>query len=815
MQNSHHRHLSCVVISFASSALLGLFLTSNQSVVHADTVNQQTITKQNQNPVKVYTNSDKQSKPNNDYWKNPVDYKNDVPVQFLGINDLHGNIDTISRAFVGHKMYQNAGNAARLASYLNNAENDFKSKNPNGTTFRVEAGDMVGASPATSSLLQDEPTMKSLKAMGINIGTLGNHEFDEGLDEFHRIVEGQAPEKGKYNKIEEQYPHENSGLQIVVSNLVNKSDGKVPFGWKPYLIKDIDDNGKKVKVGFIGIETTDLYKLTFAKNIKDYQVLDEAESIAKYDKVLQDQGVHAIVVLAHTAVSTYKGKTSGDAVDILQKLYRIEPNNSVDLYIAAHSHQYANGTVGHTKLVQADKFSMAYDDAIGYIDPKTNDFVRGSLVTHVYPVMSEKNDPSTKSDPKVEAIIKDAQKRTAQITEAPVGKAAQAEDITTTTNASRESAVGDLVVDAQLSEAHRMGIAADFAIINGGGVRSNLKVEKDGTIKWKSAQAVQPFNNQIQVFELTGKQIQTLLNSQYEGNGERYYLVSGMKYVYTDNAKSKEAHQVAVMYDENGKPLDLNKTYRVITSNYLVDSTKELKGAKKVADVGVDTDLFVNYFEHQTAAGNLIKVPVLDRKEYVSPAKAAELIKQAQNQAADQKPVEPTKTETPEVSENTQTNTTLEQLANKQPQDYSQEVYLPVIHNNKNWKVRLLDENGKYLDRFLDTAQVIKVSNKKTINGRIFYQIAGTKTWIPSQFVVSAQKETLLSAVGYIPVVTAHPTWKVRLLDQDGHYVNQYLPTKSSWKVFAKKVINGRLCYRLGNQRQWIPEQYLQFLKNA
>ncbi len=51
---------------------------------------------------------------------------------------------------------------------------DFKDKNPEGNTFRVEAGDMVGASPATSSLLQDEPTMKSLKAMNVNIGTLGN-----------------------------------------------------------------------------------------------------------------------------------------------------------------------------------------------------------------------------------------------------------------------------------------------------------------------------------------------------------------------------------------------------------------------------------------------------------------------------------------------------------------------------------------------------------------------------------------------------------------------------------------------------------------
>lgn len=263
---SHHR----VLIGSLTSAVLLSLLLVNSGSVKAEDVGQTDRTNQLQqnNIIRVTTNRDNAKKPNNDYWKNPIDYKEDIPVQVLGINDLHGNLDTTGKAYVGRRVSHNAGGIARLSSYLNNAESDFKSKNPNGNTFRVEAGDMVGASPATSSLLQDEPTMKSLKAMNINIGTLGNHEFDEGLEEFNRIVEGKAPQKGQFNEEEQNYPHENSDLQIVVSNVVNKNDQTVPFNWKPYLTKEVKAGNKRSKIGFIGIVTADMPKLTFCKESK-------------------------------------------------------------------------------------------------------------------------------------------------------------------------------------------------------------------------------------------------------------------------------------------------------------------------------------------------------------------------------------------------------------------------------------------------------------------------------------------------------------------------------------------------------------------
>ncbi|MCG4651134.1 hypothetical protein L0P02_14280, partial [Bifidobacterium longum] len=68
--------------------------------------------------------------------------------------------------------------------------------------------------------------------------------------------------------------------------------------------------------------------LTLYDNYKDYEILDEAETIAHYEKILRNQGVNAIVVLAHTGVETKNGETKGTAVDIIQKLYQIDPDNS-------------------------------------------------------------------------------------------------------------------------------------------------------------------------------------------------------------------------------------------------------------------------------------------------------------------------------------------------------------------------------------------------------------------------------------------------------------------------------------------------------
>ena len=547
-------------------------------------------------------------------------YRKDIAVQILGINDLHGGLETTGSVTIGEKTYTNAGTAARLAAYLNQAQSQFKKVTKSSNTLRLEAGDMVGAAPANSSLLAHESTMHVLKAMNFKTGTLGNHEFDRGLGEFNRILTGKAPAKSA-DSLVKNYPHYNSGVKIVVANLVNKKTKKIPYGYKPYTIKTVKQNGKKAKIGIIGIETSTLPSLTLYDNYKDYDVLDEATTIAKYDKILKKKGVNAVVVVAHTGVSTLNKQTSGPSVDILQKLNKLDPNNNVGLYIAGHSHQYANAKVGKTRVVQAVYTGKAYNNSWAYINPKTGKFA--NVNSHVYPVLSSQDDPKTVANAKVSKIVAKADALVGPKVNQIIGKAATAENITGRLNnsATMENAVGELVVDGQLYAAKKAGLNPDFAITNTGGVRADLIVNSNKEITWGSATAVQPFGNILQVVEMTGAQLKTALNEQYDENQQYYLQIAGLKYTYAKKADTNQPYEVKEITDSKGNLVTDDKTYRVVINDFLHgggDNFFAFKNTKIIGSVGTDTEVFVNYIKAMSTGDNSVVAPKLDRKVLVN-----------------------------------------------------------------------------------------------------------------------------------------------------------------------------------------------------
>lgn len=587
-------------------ALFGLLLTSD-SVIYAD--------------VQITNNADNYSKPSlePDYKKADISNSDNIAVQFLGINDLHGGLETTGSVDIGTKTYEDAGTVGRLASYLNQAESQFKKVTQSDNSLRIEAGDMVGAAPANSSLLAHESTMHVLKAMKFKIGTLGNHEFDQGLPEFNRILTGGAP-SSQSDSLIKKYTHDASGIEMVVANVINKKDHKIPYGYKPYVIKTIKQNKKTAKIGIIGLETSTLPSLTLYKNYKDYQVLDEADTIAKYDKILRGKGVNAVIVVGHTGVQSKDKTTSGPTVDILQKLNKINPNNNVGLYIAAHSHQYANAQVGHTHVVQAVYTGKAYDNSWAYINAKTGKFTKVS--THVYPVLSQKDDRETKADKKVTAIVKDADKRVKSKVNNVIGYAGKAETITGRlhNNASKENQAGEMVADAQLYEAQKADLKPDFAFTNTGGVRSDLVVKTNKAITWGSATAVQPFGNILQVVEMTGAQIRQALNEQYDEEQHYYLQIAGLTYSYTKNDNNNQAYIVKDIWDSKGNVVSDDQVYRVVINDFLHgagDNFHAFKDTKIVGAVGTDTETFIKYIKAMTKTEHKVVPPVLNRKKFV------------------------------------------------------------------------------------------------------------------------------------------------------------------------------------------------------
>lgn len=135
-----------------------------------------------------------------------------------------------------------------------------------------------------------------------------------------------------------------------------------------------------------------------------------------------------------------------------------------------------------------------------------------------------------------------------------------------------------------------------------------------------------------------------------------------------------------------------------------------------------------------------------------------------------------------------------------------------VLYINQN--VDLFDKDGHNTNILLNKGTYWKIWGAKVINGKLFYRVGTQKQWVAAESVKvvdnKAIKETPVTGVVKVHV-NGHPNYQVAMLDDNGNYTGQFLIQGNSYKLVAKKIINGRLCYRLGTQKQWVPAEYLLF----
>ncbi len=152
-------------------------------------------------------------------------------IKLLAINDFHGQISS-GQKISGHPV----GSAPVLAAYLESAEIGIEDN-----TIILHTGDLVGASPADSALLQDEPSLMFFNMLGNRycktffrmdprnniVGTVGNHEFDEGVPEMRRLIYGGNHAKGPF--LEDHW--KGAAFPYVCANVVNNSLLNRIYGW--------------------------------------------------------------------------------------------------------------------------------------------------------------------------------------------------------------------------------------------------------------------------------------------------------------------------------------------------------------------------------------------------------------------------------------------------------------------------------------------------------------------------------------------------------------------------------------------------------
>lgn len=113
-----------------------------------------------------------------------------VRVDLLAINDFHGALEPVDPKLSSSGRINNtpAGGVAFLARHLDRLRN--RAEKNDASTITVAAGDLIGASPLLSAAFHDEPTIKAMNRVGLQVASVGNHEFDEGYRELLRMQRG-------------------------------------------------------------------------------------------------------------------------------------------------------------------------------------------------------------------------------------------------------------------------------------------------------------------------------------------------------------------------------------------------------------------------------------------------------------------------------------------------------------------------------------------------------------------------------------------------------------------------------------------------
>ncbi|MGV9286808.1 bifunctional metallophosphatase/5'-nucleotidase [Streptomyces sp. NPDC003719] len=541
-------------------------------------------------------------------------------VQLLSFNDLHGNLEPPAGSSGrvtelqpdGTTKTIDAGGAEYLATHLRQARK--------GHPYSITAagGDMVGASPLMSGLFHDEPTIEALNKLDLDVTSVGNHEFDEGAKELARLQNGGChPTDGCYTDKKFQ----GADFPYLAANVLDEKTGNPIL--KPYWVWK--RNG--VKVGFIGVTLEGTPNIVSADGVKGLRFKDEVDTINKYAKELERQGVKSIVALVHEggfpASSSYNygcdspGAGDGISGPIVDIAKNVSPQ--VDALVTGHTHNAYVCTIpdpaGKPRMVtSAASFGRLYTDTTLTYDRATGDIARTAVksANHVVTRDVRKACDITRLIDRWNALA-------APIGNRPIGYISG--DIN---RDGTESPLGDLIADAQLAYGRTLDPETDLALMNPGGIRASLTYaakggEGDGVVTYAEGFTVQPFANTVNLRSYTGAQLVQALKEQVSGGNEAapkiLQISSGLTYTL-DLTKTGADRVVTGSIRLNGAPIDPAATYRVAMNGFLAGGgdgfTTLGQGTNEVVGTD-DLSALEQYLTANSSASAPIAPPAADR----------------------------------------------------------------------------------------------------------------------------------------------------------------------------------------------------------
>ena len=548
-------------------------------------------------------------------------------VQILALNDFHGNLEPPkfgidATAPDGSKVRVPAGGVAHLAT----AAKTLRQGHP--YTITVAAGDLIGASPLVSALYLDEPAIDAMNLVGVELTSVGNHEFDKGTRELTRM------QRGGCEKLTSRVPcalepFRGATFQYLAANTVN-ADGTTLF--PATAIRQFG----AIKIGFIGMTLKGTGAIVTPAGVAGVHFTDEAETANALVPQLKAAGADAIVILIHQGGETtggYNDKSCPNlSGDILPILSRLDP--AVDLVVSGHTHrsyicELPRQGAHPLLLTSAGSYGTLITDIRLNFSPDKhviseraeNIIIQGEAYSTgqgTVPIVP--SFPVFDADPPVAELVGRYVAAAAPQANRVLGKLSA--PVNRTMNADRENTAGDFLSDAMLYGGRKAG--AQIAFTNQGGIRADLVPAANGDVTYGQIFSVQPFGNDLVVLTLTGAQLKALLEQEFESGkntpDKPTMLLPSNGFTYSYDSRRDSGRRIVDMR-LNGKPIDPKADYRIAIGSFLVtggDNFTVFKEGRDKTDLGIDLDATAAYLATNP------KAPTLGRMKNLNPPPPAQ-----------------------------------------------------------------------------------------------------------------------------------------------------------------------------------------------
>jgi 5'-nucleotidase len=489
-----------------------------------------------------------------------------ITITILHTNDMHAHIEPFIQR--GKEM----GGYARQATLINR----FRASDPN--PLLLSAGDTFQGT-LYFNVYEGLADLAYMNYVGYQAMAIGNHEFDRGpavLARFASLA---------------RFP-------LLAANLDLSADKDLAPLVKPYAILEVGGE----RIGVVGAVPPDL--LTISTPGPTIKVKDLGASVQSAIDAVTQQGVDKIIVLSHIG---YKLD-----VELAGKL------RGVDVIVGGHSHTLLGAVPGlpepagdyPTVLKDLDGNTVlvvqAWDwgKVVGRIKVRFDDagHVAGWDDARPVPI-----DPSIPEDPTVEAMVAAFGRPIAAVRDQVVGHSEKGIATTRVTARHAENPMANVITDSILAATAKAGSVAAF--VNPGGVRAGIE---PGPITYGQAVTVQPFNNTLVQFDLTGAELKAVLEEEL---GKLPESASGLLYPSRGTSFvidiGKAPGQRIVDLKVGGEPVEAGKVYRITVPSFIAvggDAHVLLKTAKGYRyDTGIlDIDAFVDFLKaHDPIDGRL------------------------------------------------------------------------------------------------------------------------------------------------------------------------------------------------------------------